>query len=92
MPEEVHGSATEFPGNPGNLGKLRKWRSHFGKVPGKWKEVIPEAQKVSGHMREGQRKPREVPGKSREVPGKTREVPQKSQGSSRKSSLIPRKC
>jgi hypothetical protein len=71
MPEEVHGSATEFPGspgnrpgNPGNLGKLRKWRSHFGKVPGKWKEVIPEAQKVSGHMREGQRKPREVQGKS----------------------------
>jgi hypothetical protein len=36
--------------------------SHFGKVPGKSKEVILEAQKVSGHMREGHRKPREVPG------------------------------
>jgi hypothetical protein len=27
-----------------------------------FEEVIPKAQKVSGHMREGHRKPREVPG------------------------------
>jgi hypothetical protein len=39
----------------------------FGKVTGKSREVIPEAQKVSGHMREGHRKPREVPGKSQET-------------------------
>jgi hypothetical protein len=48
-------------------------------------------------MREGQRKPREVPGKSQEtqkatgnlkVTGKSRE----DQGSPRKSSLRPRKC
>jgi hypothetical protein len=48
-------------------------------VPGKFKGVIPEAQKVSGHMREGQRNPREVPQKSREVPGNSQETQEMTQ-------------
>ena len=40
---------------------------HFWESPGKSLEIIPQAQKVSGHMREGLGKPREVIGKSKEV-------------------------
>jgi hypothetical protein len=48
--KEAQGSPGEVPGTSGNL-----------KVPGKTREVkgiIPEAKKVSGHLREGQNEPR----------------------------------
>jgi hypothetical protein len=45
---------------------MREGQRKPSKFGGKSKEVIPEAEKVKGHMREGQRKPMDVPVKFQE--------------------------